>query len=68
MALALQLRDASDDRAGEEGGKVLWTIIVILLILWILGLALKIAGGLIYILLVVAIILFIIRLVTGRRV
>ncbi|MED1203819.1 lmo0937 family membrane protein [Heyndrickxia acidicola] len=46
---------------------MLWTIIGILLILWILGFSLHIAGGLIHILLVIAIIVFIINLVTGRR-
>jgi hypothetical protein len=47
---------------------MLWTLIVILFVLWILGLSLKIAGGLIHILLVIAIILLLVRLFTGRRV
>jgi hypothetical protein len=47
----------------------MWMIIAILLILWVLGLITKYTlGGLLHILLVVAIILLIIRLVTGRRV
>jgi len=46
---------------------MLWTLIVILLILWILGLAFKVAAGAIHILLVVAIVLFIVQLVSGRR-
>jgi uncharacterized membrane protein YtjA (UPF0391 family) len=47
---------------------MLWTIIAILLILWILGLITKVAvGGLLHILLVVAVILFVIQLVSGRR-
>ncbi len=45
---------------------VLWTIIVILFILWLLGFAFHIAGGLIHIVLVVAVILLIINIVTGR--
>jgi hypothetical protein len=46
---------------------VLWTIIVILLVLWALGLATPYtAGGLIHVLLVVAIVVFLIRLIQGR--
>ncbi|WLV24163.1 lmo0937 family membrane protein [Aciduricibacillus chroicocephali] len=45
---------------------MLWTIFVILLILWILGFSFKIGGGLIHILLVIAVIVLIVRLVTGR--
>ncbi|HEY8297047.1 MAG TPA: lmo0937 family membrane protein [Candidatus Baltobacteraceae bacterium] len=44
----------------------MWTIIVILVILWLLGFAFHIAGGLIHIVLVVAIILLVINLITGR--
>ncbi|MEA1084613.1 MULTISPECIES: lmo0937 family membrane protein [Sphingomonas] len=46
---------------------MLWTIAVILLILWLLGFSLHIAGGLIHILLVVAIIVGLIQLFTGRK-
>ena len=47
----------------------MWAIIAILLILWLLGLITKFTlGGFLHILLVVAIILLIIRLITGRRV
>jgi hypothetical protein len=46
---------------------MLWTIAVILLILWLLGLSLHVAGGLIHILLVVAIVVGLIQLFTGRR-
>ncbi len=47
---------------------ILWTIFVIILVLWLLGLILDIAGGVIHILLVVAAIILIYNLVTGRRV
>jgi len=47
---------------------MLWTLVVILLVLWILGLSLKIAGGLIHILLVIALVVFLIQVLTGRRV
>ena len=47
----------------------MWAIIAILLILWLLGLITKYTlGGFLHILLVVAIILLVIRLITGRRV
>ncbi len=48
---------------------MLWTIIVILLILWVLGLVTSYTlGGFIHVLLVIAVIILIVRLVTGRRV
>ena len=46
---------------------MLWTIFVILLVLWLLGFTFHIAGGLIHILLVVALIVLVINLVSGRR-
>lgn len=47
---------------------MLWTIVAILLLLWILGLAFKVASGLIHILLVIALIVIVFRLISGRRV
>ena len=47
---------------------MLWTIFVILLVLWLLGFSLHIAGGLIHILLVVALVMLVINLLSGRRV
>jgi uncharacterized membrane protein YtjA (UPF0391 family) len=47
---------------------MLWTIFVVLLILWLLGFSLHIAGGLIHLLLVVALVILVINLVGGRRV
>ena len=47
----------------------MWTIIAILLILWLLGLITSYTlGGFVHILLVIAIILIIVRLISGRRV
>ena len=46
---------------------MLWTIVAILLILWLLGFSFHIAGSLIHILLVVALVVFIINMLTGRR-
>jgi hypothetical protein len=48
--------------------KMLWTIFVVLLILWLLGFSLHVAGGLIHLLLVVALVVLVINLVSGRRV
>jgi hypothetical protein len=47
---------------------MLWTIVVLLLILWLLGFSLHVAGGLIHILLVVALVVIVLRLLSGRRV
>ena len=47
---------------------MLWTIVVVLLVLWALGFAVHIGGGLIHILLVVALIVVVVRLLQGRRV
>ena len=46
---------------------MLWTILVIILILWLIGFLAKLGGGLIHLLLVVAAVVLIIQLVTGRR-
>ena len=46
---------------------MLWTIIVILLILWLLGLIGQVGGGLIWLLLVVAGVVLVYQLLTGRR-
>ena len=46
---------------------MLWTIFAILLILWLLGRCFHIAGSLIHVLLVIAVVVLIINLVTGRR-
>lgn len=46
---------------------MLWTILVILLILWALGFSLNIAGGVIHALLVIAAVLLAVQLLTGGR-
>ncbi|HEY5548343.1 MAG TPA: lmo0937 family membrane protein [Coriobacteriia bacterium] len=46
---------------------MLWTIFVILVILWLLGFSLNVGGGLIHLLLVIAVIVLIYNLITGRR-
>lgn len=47
---------------------MLWTLIVILAILWLLGMITSFtAGGLIHLLLVVALVVLVVNLLTGRR-
>jgi hypothetical protein len=46
---------------------MLWTIFVVLLILWLLGFSFHVAGGLIHLLLVVALVVLVINLLSGRR-
>jgi len=46
---------------------MLWTILVILLVLWLIGLVLDVVGGFIHLLLVVALVMFVINLVRGRK-
>jgi Family of unknown function (DUF5670) len=51
----------------KETSVMLWTILVILLVLWLVGLLSHVGGSLIHLLLVVAVVVLIINLVTGRR-
>jgi len=46
---------------------MLWTIFVVVLILWLLGFSFHLAGGLIHILLVVALVILVFNLISGRR-
>lgn len=47
---------------------MLWTIITVLFVLWLLGFALDVAGGLIHVLLVIAAVMIVVNLLSGRRV
>jgi hypothetical protein len=56
------------DRNEEENMDLLWTLAVILLVLWLLGLVTSYTlGGFIHLLLVVALIVVLIRVIQGRR-
>jgi hypothetical protein len=46
---------------------MLWTILAILVVLWLLGFVTNIVGGLIHILLVLALIVIVFRFLSGRR-
>jgi fatty acid desaturase len=70
----LQFKASGPLPPGSEPGKtersflMIWTIAVILLILWLLGFfAFHISSGLIHILLVIAVIVILVRLIQGRR-
>jgi hypothetical protein len=47
---------------------MIWTILAILLVLWVVGFVADVAGGLIHLLLVVAAIVLVVKLLTGRNV
>ncbi|ERN51749.1 hypothetical protein A33I_01145 [Alkalihalophilus marmarensis DSM 21297] len=47
--------------------KMLWTVLIVLFVLWLLGFSFEVGGGLIHLLLVVALIVFILQMLTGRR-
>jgi len=46
---------------------MLWTILVVLLILWLLGFSLHVGGGLIHLLLLVGLVVLVVNLLSGRR-
>jgi hypothetical protein len=46
---------------------MLWTILAILVVLWLLGFIANIGGGLIHLLLVLAVIVFLVNMFSGRR-
>ncbi|MBA3481216.1 MAG: lmo0937 family membrane protein [Pirellulales bacterium] len=47
---------------------MLWTLLLVLLIMWALGLGFGVAGNLIHIILVVALVLLVVQLLSGRKV
>jgi hypothetical protein len=53
--------------AVRKGIEMLWTIFVILLVLWLLGFSFHVGGGLIHILLVIAVVVLLFNLLAGRR-
>ena len=46
---------------------MLWTVFAILLVMWLLGFGLHVGGGLIHLVLVIAVIVLVMNLLTGRR-
>jgi hypothetical protein len=46
---------------------MLYTIIGVLLLLWVLGFAMNVGGNVIHALLVIALVVFVVNLISGRR-
>jgi hypothetical protein len=66
-AIALEQKKLGEWSTKEEN-QMLWTIFVILLILWLLGMVSSYTvGGFIHILLVVALVVLLINIISGRR-
>ncbi len=51
----------------RKGDRLLWTVVIVLLALWVLG-TVNAVGGLIHLLLVIAVVVVVIRLMQGRRI
>jgi Family of unknown function (DUF5670) len=47
-------------------GGLLWAVITVLFVLWLIGFVVHFGGGLIHLLLVIAVVLFVVNLLTGR--
>jgi apolipoprotein N-acyltransferase len=61
------MQSKKDEQFEQRRRTMLWTIFVVLGILWLLGFSLHVGGGLIHLLLVVALVVLVINLVSGRR-
>ena len=46
---------------------MLWTLLAVLVVLWLLGFATNAVGGLIHLLLVIALIVLVVQFLSGRR-
>jgi len=70
MTVMLRVTDYADSPPvpHNRGDAMLWTICVILIVLWLLGMVSSYTmGGLIHILLVIAIIMVLVNVIQGRR-
>ncbi len=48
-------------------GGIVWTLVVLLVVFWLIGLVAHVGGGLIHLLLVIAVVVALFHLITGRR-
>ncbi|ARK28668.1 lmo0937 family membrane protein [Halalkalibacter krulwichiae] len=46
---------------------MLWKLLIVIFVLWLLGFSFEVGGGLIHLLLVVALVVLIVQLLSGRR-
>jgi fatty acid desaturase len=67
-SIALSDNEKAKNGKRQKEVSMLWTILIILFILWALGLFAFHAGGLIHVLLVIAVIVLIVRLLQGRKI
>ena len=56
------------DPTSKKETAVLWTLIVVLLALWLVGMLTSVGGGFIHLLLAIAFVILLVRLISGRRV
>ncbi len=63
---AVSPMEQTDEPARPYAGTMLTTLIVVLVVLWLLGFSMSVGGGLIHLLLVIAVIVVVIRLIQGR--
>lgn len=68
MSGKLAAQSLPSNQQGGTGTTMLWTIFVILLVLWLIGMVSSYTmGGFIHLLLVLAVVALIVQLITGRR-
>jgi hypothetical protein len=68
QAVCCESSDSCQSRTARKRCTMLWTIFVILLVLWLLGVVSSYTlGGFIHILLVIALVVLLIQLISGRR-
>ena len=48
-------------------GRILWIILAVIIVIWLIGFLMDVAGGLIHLLLIVAAIILVINLISGRK-
>lgn len=63
-AISLRIKTLTKERSE---GDMLWTVFVVLLILWLLGFSLHVGGSLIHLLLVLGLVVLVINLLSGRQ-
>ncbi len=70
LGTTVALLESSRERRGDflEETSMLWTLAIVLFVLWLLGgVVFHVGGGLIHLLLVIALVVLVVQLVTGRR-
>jgi hypothetical protein len=55
------------ERMVKEMARILWIILAVIIVVWLVGFLMDVAGGLIHILLVIGAIILVINLISGRK-